>query len=304
MTELETELEPEDHIYVEVSPEELSNHLNFDESIYGSVRNVQHAASKALMLSPEQQQAATRDQLVMSYMRLVGTITRPWRNDHFYHDLYQDGLTELVVSAEKYDPNLHTCTFGTFVITRVRSIVLQKLIIYKYPLRIVTTKSLRLVYNNISKYRTDDQPLSYLQKQQMSQDLKVAMHTIDEMLDRMSNASVPIIIAPMPSSEDDQRTAEGNIQGQSIELSDTTYSPDVILDELESKFNQSNMLNEALSTILLDRERSIINSRFLSETPATLAELGRQHGCSAERIRQIEARAINKMKQFCISRNV
>lgn len=280
---------------IEITQETLSILEEFNHVTSSSPSSMHGMAYKLPMLTAEQQLSATRDQRIIAYMRLVGSVTRQYRRFHFYDDLYQDGMTELVLSAEKYDPTQHNCSFATYAIVRIRSMVMQKIAIYKYPFRILTTKSLRLIYNNLSKYRTGDRKLSPEQKQQMSEDFGVDIATITDLETRMQYAQFPVVIDPISSHDDYSAPVSSKYPW---EISDSTLAPETIIAQSEFEEFGVTAVTNAIEHALMEREQRIIKCRFLTEPPQTLTEIGKSEGISAERVRQIEFRAIGKMKRY------
>ncbi len=121
----------------------------------------------------------------------------------------------------------------------------------------------------------------------IAKDLGVKPDEVMEMEMRLSGRDIPL--EPQPDED-------GDVVTPIAYLTDSDNEPVQILERAETEANRAEGLRRALAK-LDDRSRRIIEARWLAETdPATLQDLADEYGVSAERIRQIEGKAIKSMR--------
>ncbi len=228
--------------------------------------------------------------LVMSHLRLVVSIARQYLGYGIPHaDLIQEGNIGLMKAVKRYDPEQ-----GTRLVTY--SIHWIKAEIHEYILRnwrmvkIATTKAHRKLFFNLRSNKPTLNALSPSEIDHLAKALDVRQEDVREMEKRLSGGDVAI----EADSSDDDAYAPINW------LSDTRYEPTEVLAREEARQIQGPGIEKALAS-LDDRSRKIVASRWLDVTDdgtggSTLHDLAAEFNISAERVRQIEAAALKKMK--------
>ena len=228
--------------------------------------------------------------LVMSHLRLVVSIARQYLGYGIPHaDLIQEGNIGLMKAVKRYDPEQ-----GTRLVTY--SIHWIKAEIHEYILRnwrmvkIATTKAHRKLFFNLRSNKPTLNALSPSEIDHLAKALDVRQEDVREMEKRLSGGDV----AMEADSSDDDAYAPINW------LSDTRYEPSEVLAREETRRIQGPGIEKALAS-LDERSRKIVASRWLDVTDdgsggSTLHDLAAEFNISAERVRQIEAAALKKMK--------
>jgi RNA polymerase sigma-32 factor len=228
--------------------------------------------------------------LVMSHLRLVVSIARQYLGYGIPHaDLIQEGNIGLMKAVKRYDPEQ-----GTRLVTY--SIHWIKAEIHEYILRnwrmvkIATTKAHRKLFFNLRSNKPTLNALSPSEIDHLAKALDVRQEDVREMEKRLSGGDV----AMEADSSDDESYAPINW------LSDTRYEPTEALAREETRQIQGPGIEKALAS-LDERSRKIVASRWLDVADdgtggSTLHDLAAEFNISAERVRQIEAAALKKMK--------
>ncbi len=228
--------------------------------------------------------------LVMSHLRLVVSIARQYLGSGIPHaDLIQEGNIGLMKAVKRYDPEQ-----GTRLVTY--SIHWIKAEIHEYILRnwrmvkIATTKAHRKLFFNLRSNKPTLNALSPTEIDHLAKALDVRQEDVREMEKRLSGGDVAI----EADSSDDEAYAPINW------LSDNRYEPTEVLAREEIRQIQGPGIEKALAS-LDERSRKIVASRWLDVADdgsggSTLHDLAAEFNISAERVRQIEAAALKKMK--------
>jgi RNA polymerase sigma-32 factor len=228
--------------------------------------------------------------LVRAYTRLVISLAGKFRNYGLpMGDLVQEGNVGLMQAAARFEPE-RGVRFSTYASWWIRS-AMQDYILRNWSIvRTGTTASQKALFFNLRRLRARINEdiggqLTQEGRQFISTELKVPMADVESMEVRLG-ASDQSLNAPVAEEGD------GNWQDF---LSDTRPNPEEIVTGLRDAATRSRWLNEAL-TELSDREQRIIRERRLQEDGATLEELGKSLGVSKERVRQLEQRAMEKLR--------
>ncbi len=228
--------------------------------------------------------------LVMSHLRLVVSIARQYLGYGIPHaDLIQEGNVGLMKAVKRYDPEQ-----GTRLVTY--SIHWIKAEIHEYILRnwrmvkFATTKAHRKLFFNLRSNKPTLNALSPSEIDHLAKALDVRQEDVREMEKRLSGGDV----AMETDSSDDDSYAPINW------LSDNRYEPSEVLAREETRQLQGPGIEKALAS-LDERSRKIVASRWLDVSDdgtggSTLHDLAAEFNISAERVRQIEAAALKKMK--------
>lgn len=202
-------------------------------------------------------------------------------------DLIQEGNIGLMKAVKRYDP-ARDVRLVSFAVHWVRSEI------YDYVLRnwriakVATTKAQRKLFFNLRKNRTRLGWMNDDEVKALAKKLDVSVEAVREMEGRMS----------FPDVAFDTRETDDEDSAPSPEmwLADDRYSPEKLVEAASETDHRNENLRVALED-LDDRSRDIIESRWLDQdNKSTLHELADKYGVSAERIRQIEKRAMGKMK--------
>ncbi|GHD79732.1 RNA polymerase sigma factor RpoH [Vogesella fluminis] len=248
--------------------------LTQEEEIELATRHQQH----------EDLEAAKR--LVMSHLRVVVSIARGYAGYGLPQaDLIQEGNIGLMKAVKRFEPNRGVRLFS-FAVHWIKA-EMHEFILRNWRLvRIATTKPQRKLFFNLRSMKKGFAALSDSEARAIAEDLGVKPEEVREMETRMSGQDVSLL------ADDNDDDAYAPIDW----LADAHNEPTVTLERRAVDRLQSEGLLEALST-LDPRSRRIIEARWLADdSGATLHDLAAEFGVSAERIRQIEAKALGKMK--------
>jgi RNA polymerase sigma-32 factor len=228
--------------------------------------------------------------LVRAYTRLVISLAGKFRNYGLpMGDLVQEGNVGLMQAAARFEPS-RGVRFSTYASWWIRS-AMQDYILRNWSIvRTGTTAAQKSLFFNLRRLRAKINEdiggqLSQEGRDFIATELKVPMTDVETMEVRLG-ASDQSLNAPVAEEGD------GNWQDF---LADSRPTPEEIVTGLRDAETRSRWLNEAL-TQLSDREQQIIRERRLQEEGATLEELGKVLGVSKERVRQLEQRAMEKLR--------
>ena len=231
--------------------------------------------------------AAAR-QLVLGHLRYVVSIARGFSGYGLPQaDLIQEGTIGLMKAVKHYDPK-HKVRLMSFAVHWIRAEI------YDYALRnwrivkVATTKAQRKLFFNLRKSRTHTGRMNQDEIESLAANLDVSTADVKEMESRLSHQDVPFDTHADASDDEFHASPAGYLQ-------DMRYNPERVLTQSNSKAASDQKLNTALA--LLDtRSRAIVRRRWLDDDKPTLHELAREYKVSAERIRQIEKKALTEMK--------
>jgi len=224
--------------------------------------------------------------LVVSHLRVVVAIARGYLGYGLPHaDLIQEGNIGLMKAVKRFDPERNV-RLVSFAIHWIKA-EMHEFILKNWRLvKIATTKAQRKLFFNLRSMKKGLGPLSQEAVEDMARQLRVKPEEVREMEMRLSGQDVS-----MEASDDDEDS-----YAPIAYLSDPDKEPSLLLESEESERNGAQGLQAALAS-LDERSRRIIEARWLREkNPATLHDLAAEFKVSAERIRQVEAKAMQKMK--------
>src|SRR3954451_22430519 len=235
-------------------------------------------------------------ELVRAYTRLVVSTASRFRNYGLpMGDLVQEGNVGLMQAAARFEPDREV-RFSTYAAWWIRS-AMQDYILRNWSIvRTGTTAEQKSLFFNLRRLRAkiDDvsgRPLSLEGKMKIAEELNVEGAEVEWMERRLGAADQSLNAPVGEGGEDDWQDF----------LADTRPSPEEVVIGLRDNETRSRWLSSALGE-LSPRERVIIHQRRLREEGATLEELGRELGVSKERVRQLEHRAMVKLKQSILRR--
>ena len=232
-------------------------------------------------------------QLVTSHLRLVAKIAMGYKGYGLpITDIISEGNIGLMQAAQKFDPEkgFRLTTYSMWWIkAAMQEYILRSWSLVKIGTTAVQKKlffNLRSAKNRIQAYEEGDLKQENLEK--ISNQLNVPEKEVINMNRRLSGGD-PSLNASIKT--DGEQTGEWQDWLESDEPNqEETYS------EREEENLRKEMINESLQ-VLNERELDIIQTRKLSDTPTTLEDLSEKYNISRERIRQIEVRALEKVKE-------
>ncbi|MEQ1915565.1 MAG: RNA polymerase sigma factor RpoH [Gallionella sp.] len=230
---------------------------------------------------------AAAKQLVLSHLRVVVSVARGYAGYGLPQaDLIQEGNIGLMKAVKRYDPD-RGVRLVSFALHWIRAEIQEFVVRNWRMVKIATTKSQRKLFFNLRSLKQGLEPLNPEQVSEIAQQLNVSEHDVVDMEARFAGHE----IALEGNGNDDEETYSP-IQY----LADTVdHEPSQILESNQNQQRQTTGLENALAS-LDERSRRIVEARWLREDDAsTLHELAAEFNVSAERIRQIEQKALSKM---------
>ncbi len=230
-------------------------------------------------------------QLVLSHLRFVLHIARDYSGYGLpLGDLVQEGNVGLMKAVKRFDPAVGV-RLVSFAVHWIRAEIHEYVLRNWRLVKVATTKAQRKLFFNLRKYKRNLGWLSAEETQAVARDLGVSAHDVTEMERRLSSRDVSY--DPLPESEDDESAS----YTPAAYLPAPDADPAVAVERAEWDDQMSDRVAYAM-TQLDARSRAILEARWIAESKATLHDLADQYGVSAERIRQIEANAIRKLKKL------
>jgi len=224
-------------------------------------------------------------QLIMSNLRFVVSIARGYLGYGLpFNDLVQEGNIGLMKAVKRFDPSVGV-RLVSFAVHWIRAEIHEYVLRNWRLVRVATTKAQRKLFFNLRSMKTALAPLSGVEIERVATALNVKPEEVVEMETRLSGRD----LAFEPEDDDDA-------YAPAQYLADHESEPSRLLEAEETEQVRAAGLAQALGG-LDARSRRIIEARWLREKDtATLHELAAEFGVSAERIRQIEAKALRKMR--------
>ena len=255
----------------------------------------EHEYDLALRWRDNQDEAALHE-LIDSYNRLVVSMAVKFRNYGLaMGDLIQEGVIGLLQAANRFEPE-RDVRFSTYASWWIRS-SMQDFILRNWSIvRTGTTASQKSLFFNLRRLRAkiEDQTgetLGYEGRNQIAEALNVPLKDVEAMETRMSGADGSLNATLKEDSEQ---------EWQSMIADERPNPEDVAISTLDGG-QRSVWIQEALNH-LGERERIIIERRRLTDEGVTLESLGHDFGVSKERVRQLEHRAMQKLKAFMVAK--
>jgi RNA polymerase sigma-32 factor len=264
----------------------------------GSLDAYIQAVGAIPVLSKEDEQAfATRfregedldaaRELVMAHLRFVVHIAKGYTGYGLpLNDLIQEGNVGLMKAVKRFDP-AYDVRLVSFAVHWIRAEIHEFVLKNWRIVKVATTKAQRKLFFNLRKAKKTLAWLSAEETRAVAADLGVSEKEVTEMEKRLHSRDA--IFDPAPDVDDEHN-----------------YTPAAYLpapDSDPAKQVESADFNEDATTrmtaamkILDERSRHIIEARWLTDSKMTLHELADEYGISAERIRQLEANAIKKLR--------
>ena len=225
--------------------------------------------------------------LVLSHLRLVVAIARGYLGYGLPHaDLIQEGNVGLMKAVKRFDPD-RGVRLVSFAIHWIKAEIHEYIVKNWRLVKIATTKAQRKLFFNLRSLKSSSNTLQGEEVLAVADQLGVKPEEVREMETRLSGQDVALESGP-----DDEEERFAPI----AYLADPRAEPSEVIAQRQASRLQDVGLHEALAN-LDERSRAIVQRRWLTEgDAATLHELAAEYGVSAERIRQIEAKAMQKMR--------
>lgn len=233
--------------------------------------------------------------LIRAYARLVVSTALRFRHHGLpLNDLIQEGNLGLMQAAERFEPD-RDVRFSTYAKWWIRSSI-QDFILRNWSIvRTGSTAAQKQLFFNLRRLRAQltsvtNETMSHEEREKIADNLHVTIHDVEDMEYRLAAHDFSL---SNPVNEN------GNEDWVDF-LADQRPDPEASASEHLDAIVQRTWIQSAMHN-LTQRERYIIAARRLSEQPITLEILGKKMSISKERVRQLEARAIRKMRHHLLN---
>jgi RNA polymerase sigma-32 factor len=232
-------------------------------------------------------------QLVLSHLRFVVHIARGY---HGYGlpmgDLVQEGNVGLMKAVKRFDPAVGV-RLVSFAVHWIRAEIHEYVLRNWRLVKIATTKAQRKLFFNLRKYKRSLGWLTAEETQAVARDLGVSTDEVTEMERRLASRDLSYDPAPDATEDDESYSPAAYLPAPDAD-------PAVAVERAEWDDDVTERVAEAMSQ-LDARSQAVLRARWMGDQKATLHELADEYGVSAERIRQIEANAIKKLRKLVVA---
>ena len=229
-------------------------------------------------------------QMILAHLRFVVHIARSYSGYGLpLGDLVQEGNVGLMKAVKRFDPE-RGVRLVSFAVHWIKAEIHEFILRNWRIVKVATTKAQRKLFFNL---RSSKKSLSWLTPDEaaaIAEDLGVEVYQVHEMEGRLS-AHDATFDAPADADDDE------SYQAPAYYLEDKSQDPSRLLEYSDSTSKSNASLGRGME-LLDERSRDILQRRWLDEDKATLQELANEYEVSAERIRQIEAAAMKKIKNL------
>ncbi|MBS0352273.1 MAG: RNA polymerase sigma factor RpoH [Proteobacteria bacterium] len=227
--------------------------------------------------------------LVLSHLRLVVRIARNYDGYGLPQaDLIQEGNIGLMKAVKRFNPEMGV-RLVSFAVHWIRAEIHEFILKNWRIVKIATTKAQRKLFFNLRKLSKNRSWLSNAEVETVANELSVSTKDVRQMEERLNNYDEAF-------EGSDNEDEFSSYRAPEHYLEDYHYSPGYLLEQHNWEDKRQDSLHQALEK-LDQRSRDIIHQRWLKEEKATLHDLAAQYNVSAERIRQLEKNAINKVRE-------
>ena len=242
--------------------------------------------SQATRIRDEEDLEAARE-LVMAHLRFVVHIAKGYTGYGLpLNDLIQEGNVGLMKAVKRFDPT-YDVRLVSFAVHWIRAEIHEFVLKNWRIVKVATTKAQRKLFFNLRKKKKTLAWLSAAETKAVADDLGVSAKEVTEMEKRLHSRDA--IFDPTPDLDDERNFTPAAY------LPAPDSDPAKQVETADFNEDATTRMTAALN-ILDDRARRIIEARWLTESKMTLHELADEYGISAERIRQLEANAIKKLR--------
>ena len=227
--------------------------------------------------------------LVMSHLRFVVHIARSYAGYGLPQgDLIQEGNLGLMKAVKRFDPTMGV-RLVSFAVHWIKAEIHEYVIRNWRIVKIATTKAQRKLFFNLRSLKKSSKKLTLAEAQLIADELNVTAEQVLEMEGRLTAYDA----AFEAQGEDDDDGP--SYVAPALYLEDNRYDPARLVENEDYETQSNTALHEAMDQ-LDDRSRTILQRRWLDDDKSTLHELAAEYNVSAERIRQLEKNAMDKIK--------
>ena len=226
--------------------------------------------------------------LVVSHLRFVVHIAKSYSGYGLNQsDLIQEGNVGLMKAVKRFNPEVGV-RLVSFAVHWIKAEIHEFILKNWRIVKVATTKAQRKLFFNLRSSKKKSGWLNESEAQTIADDLGVSLKEVKEMEGRLT-AHDSAFDAPVADDDDAAFAAPVNT------IEDHSFDPAMAIEHADYEQDSTARLQNAMME-LDERSRDILIRRWLNEEKATLHELAAEYGVSAERIRQLEKNAMNKMK--------
>jgi RNA polymerase sigma-32 factor len=269
----------------------------------GSLDSYIHAVGAIPVLSKEDEQNLSRRfrdledleaarALVMAHLRFVVHIAKGYTGYGLpLGDLIQEGNVGLMKAVKRFDPD-YDVRLVSFAVHWIRAEIHEFVLKNWRIVKVATTKAQRKLFFNLRKNKKSLAWLSHAETKAVAKDLGVTAKEVTEMERRLSARDA--IFDPAPGADDEHSFTPAAY------LPSKNADPAELVEKTDFHDDATARMTEAMKD-LDERSQDILRSRWLADKKQTLHELAAKYSVSAERIRQIEANAIKKLRTAIVT---
>ena len=229
-------------------------------------------------------------QLVLSHLRFVVHVARGYNGYGLpLADLIQEGNIGLMKAVKRFDPEVKV-RLVSFAVHWIRAEIHEYILRNWRIVKVATTKAQRKLFFNLRSSKKRLGWLTHAEVNAVAKDLGVKPETVLEMESRLSGQDMAF--DPQPDADNDD---EFVVRSPAAYLTDHRMDPAAQIESDDWDEHQVDSLHSAVER-LDERSRDIVQQRWLAESKTTLQDLANKYGVSAERVRQLEKNAMNKLK--------
>lgn len=230
--------------------------------------------------------------LILSHLRFVVHIARGYTGYGLpVSDLIQEGNVGLMKAVKRFDPTVGV-RLVSFAVHWIRAEIHEYVLRNWRLVKVATTKAQRKLFFNLRRHKKNLGWLTDAETQAVARELGVDAKEVTEMEKRLSSRDLSF--DPAPDTDDE----EGSYSPAAY-LPQPDADPAVQIERDQWDGDVADRVGAALAT-LDERSQQILKRRWMTDDKATLHDLAAEYGVSAERIRQIEANAIKKLRQMVV----
>lgn len=257
------------------------------------------SANSIAVLTQEQEQELARQyyyddnvdaarQLVLAHLRFVVHMAKTYSGYGLSQaDLIQEGNVGLMKAVKRFNPEVGV-RLVSFAVHWIKAEMHEYILRNWRIVKVATTKAQRKLFFNLRSSKKKLGWLNNAETQAVADDLGVDAKVVQQMEGRMSAYDTSFDADADADDDTAYRAPAFYLEDQNSDLANQ-------VSDAEWEETTNNSLHTAMAE-LDDRSKDILNSRWLTDDKATLHELADKYGISAERIRQIEKNAMNKIK--------
>ncbi|MEK6789156.1 MAG: RNA polymerase sigma factor RpoH [Pseudomonadota bacterium] len=227
-------------------------------------------------------------QLVLAHLRFVVHIAKSYSGYGLPQaDLIQEGNIGLMKAVKRFDPTMGV-RLVSFAVHWIKAEIHEYVIKNWRIVKVATTKAQRKLFFNLRSMKKSSRGLTQAEAAAIAEDLNVSTRDVFEMEGRLLSHDTAL---EGSIDDDDEKAAKAPIHY----LEDHRYDPALLVEADDTESRNTDNLMAAIHA-LDTRSQAILARRWLSEEKATLHELADEFGVSAERIRQLEKNAMDKVR--------